>query len=630
MKSKWYILAGCLGALIVLLGLPTQKASAATSNSQIYWGANISADIYNLPYLPPWDPTAMQVFESHAGKKISILHWVRNWLSGGAYFPFNATLMENVRQHGALTLLDWVSVDDTTMSDSTKANLTLSKIIDGTHDGYIRQWATDAKNWGHPFFLRFDPEMNGSWELWSEMANGNSAGQFALAWRHVHDIFAQVGATNVTWVWCPNIEFDPQRVTPLEDLYPGDAYVDWTCMDGYNWGNKLDSSAKWQTFSEVFKPTYDHIMSIAPTKPMMIGETSSSEYGGSKAAWITDALTTQLPQDFPNIKALVWFNVNASNMDWVIETSPSAQAAFAAGMSSSYYATNNFANLAASPIPPIGGSLNSSPAPVQPSPTLVAPTSVPPTATPVPPTPTNTPTPVGALCVLEWNDLNGNGTRDGNPLEPLLSGAPISVYAQPANTLVGSWVTNGTSANCLNNLPAGQYLIVDPPPSGYTATTPMTFNVQVLANQSTGVAFGAWIVPTATPTRVPPTATPVPPTATSVPPTATPLPPTATPVAPTPTASLNNNVITFRIRVGTTALALPYDFGKASDLLRAINSQGGTVTDVQTWAGNRWKTYYPAPVPNGVRSEEFNIKGGQGYLVHATAASTWLAPASGK
>ena len=78
-----------------------------------------------------------------------------------------------------------------------------------------------------------------------------------------------------------------------------------------------------------------------------------------------------------------------------------------------------------------------------------------------------------------------------------------------------------------------------------------------------------------------------------------------------------------------TALALPYDFGKASDLLRAVNSQGGTVTDIRSWEGNRWKTYYPDPVPNGVKSEDFNIKGGRGYLLRATAASTWLAPADG-
>ncbi len=33
--------------------------------------------------------------------------------------------------------------------------------------------------------------------------NGDQPGEFVAAWRHVHDIFTSVGATNATWVWCP-------------------------------------------------------------------------------------------------------------------------------------------------------------------------------------------------------------------------------------------------------------------------------------------------------------------------------------------------------------------------------------------------------------------------------------------
>ena len=105
---------------------------------------------------------------------------------------------------------------------------------------YLRQYASEAKAWGHPFFLRFASEMNGSWVSWSERHSGNSAGQFVQAWRHVHDIFTSVGATNVTWVWCPNTE--NAYTTPLEDLYPGNAYVDWAGIDGYNFSTDLDGA----------------------------------------------------------------------------------------------------------------------------------------------------------------------------------------------------------------------------------------------------------------------------------------------------------------------------------------------------------------------------------------------------
>ena len=87
----------------------------------------------------------------------------------------------------------------------------------------------------------------------------------------------------------------------------------------------------------------------------MIGETASSEYGGAKAAWITDALTQQIPRHYRHVRALVWFNKNADGMDWIIESSPAAQAAFAAGIAAQLYATNDFSAIRGSPIRAMGG-----------------------------------------------------------------------------------------------------------------------------------------------------------------------------------------------------------------------------------------------------------------------------------
>ncbi len=335
----------------IALPTPTAVASPPAQGASIYWGAYILGNSVESPHAPPKDTGTIDQFEARTGKKMSILEWGLRWQKYGAYQNFDATLMETVRQRGMLSLFDWDSQDYTfTGHRYDQPALALGTIINGTHDAYIRQWATDAKNWGYPFFLRFDAEMNGDWEAWSELRNGNKPGQYVQAWRHIHDIFTQVGATNVSWVWCPNTE--KSTTIPLEQLYPGDAYVDWTCIDGYNWGEHPAHPYGWWKFYDIFKPTYDHILKIAPTKPMMIGETSSSEYGGSKAAWITDVLTVQLPKNFPNIKAFIWFNVNDYDVDWAIETSSAAQAAFAAGIASPYYAANDFATLRTSPIPP--------------------------------------------------------------------------------------------------------------------------------------------------------------------------------------------------------------------------------------------------------------------------------------
>jgi hypothetical protein len=327
------LLAACMGEH----SQPGQQLATATT--PIYWGAITDESI--------------DTFEAHAGKKVSIVQFGKGWWFQNNYVPFSASDFESIRQRGSIPMVDWRSWDYTVVPEYEQPRFSLSTIINGTHDAFIRSWAIGAKQWGHPFFLRFDAEQNGDWYPWSEIRNGNTSGQFVQAWKHVHDIFTQAGATNATWVWCPNIIY--HGAIPLAALYPGDRDVDWVAMDGYNYGTSPSRDVGWKSFYDLFKPTYDELQTLAPGKPVMIAETASTEDGGSKAAWITDALTVQLPTNFRNIKAFLWYNANDANTGLVIETSASAQAAFAAGIASAYYASNTFGTLRSSPIGPFGG-----------------------------------------------------------------------------------------------------------------------------------------------------------------------------------------------------------------------------------------------------------------------------------
>src|SRR4030095_5113623 len=92
----------------------------------------------------------------------------------------------------------------------------------------------------------------------------------------------------------------------------------------------------------------------ASTKPMMLAECASWEYNNDptiKANWIKDALQTQLPNNFPKIKAAVWFNWNDGNPSDTspIESSTAAKTAFATAISSSVYSASDFATLNTSP-----------------------------------------------------------------------------------------------------------------------------------------------------------------------------------------------------------------------------------------------------------------------------------------
>jgi hypothetical protein len=212
---------------------------------------------------------------------------------------------------------------------------TLVNITNGSSDALIRARANSIKSFGKPVFLRWGAEMNGNWFAWSGPSNGNNPAAYVAAWKHIHDIFASAGVTNVSWVWAPNANSKPggTDVTSWNNwrnYYPGDAYVDWVGIDGYNWG----SIYGWQSPSSIFNPVYSD---YANRKPVMIAETSSVESGGSKAGWIASLQTWM--SGHTDAAALVWFDTNTSTsgIDWRIDSSASSLAAYKKLALSSYF-----------------------------------------------------------------------------------------------------------------------------------------------------------------------------------------------------------------------------------------------------------------------------------------------------
>jgi beta-mannanase len=277
----------------------------------------------------PWGNTGntWDRFEQNAGKKVSIDHYGQpNPWTQTTFYSGTANIITN---RGAIPLMD--------MSSGTT---TLGTITSGTYDSQIQTWAAQVASWGKPMFLRWDWEMNGTWYGYGQQAASNPAA-FVAMWRHFHDVAVGQGATNISWVWCPNLEFSGS--TSLAALYPGDAYVDWTCTDGYNRG------AASTPFATLYGQTYQDLLLVAPSKPIMIGEVGAQEFAaGVKASWITDMLA-KLPANFPRIRAVVWFNwrisENGTSWSWPIESSNSSTSAFAGGISSSYYLAKNYSSL---------------------------------------------------------------------------------------------------------------------------------------------------------------------------------------------------------------------------------------------------------------------------------------------
>lgn len=345
--SRYKILFAALLSMLLLAGpsladakgppqVSVRPLTIRTQIPSVYYGVHVPGWLNNL--------SAVTAFERDVNKPASIILWYQGWGLNDGTQNFETTWMNNVSNHGSIPLISWEPWMYT--RGINQPDYSLANIIDGRFDSYITRWALASKAWGHSYFLRFAAEMNGNWYPWSEQVNGNQPGQYVQAFRHVHDIFTALNVTNVTWVWSPNVEYHGS--TPLNELYPGSSYVDWIGMDGYNWSTI--GGHQWQTFSQVFKQTYNDVLSMFPDKPLMVAETASAQMGGDKAAWISDAYGNQIPNLFPAIKAVIWFNENKET-DWRVESSPATQSAFAKAIASGIYSSNLFSNLNVKSIP---------------------------------------------------------------------------------------------------------------------------------------------------------------------------------------------------------------------------------------------------------------------------------------
>lgn len=202
-------------------------------------------------------------------------------------------------------------------------------IASGTYDAYVTKFAQEVKTLPFTIQITLAAEMNGWWSPWTINGEpGRTAQDFIAGWRRVHTIFQQVGATNVKWVWAPNVVQPSSPGTyPFAELYPGHAYVDYLGLDGYNFGSYFHPDG-WETFREVFEYSYNLLGNITTNKPILIMEVASNEHGGDKAAWIRD-MFVQLP-NFPRIRGFTWFNRNRET-DWRIASSPASKQAFKEG-----------------------------------------------------------------------------------------------------------------------------------------------------------------------------------------------------------------------------------------------------------------------------------------------------------
>lgn len=291
------------------------------SANKLMLGAYIRDDAYK--------PENITAFESDIDQDLAIINIFTSFDYDWHALRRQST---NIVAQGATPMITL----EPTLAARPDDNLLL-EIIAGDWDLYLAQWVTDFKTWikdrddPHArILLRFAHEFNGIWYPWS-----NDPESYIIAWRKLHAKFEAADANQyVEWVWSVN-NVDVDDYNDITLYYPGEDVVDWTSIDGYNWGANY-SFSQWNSFADIFEEKYDLLMLHYPQHPILITEIASAEPRDlpdptrgqdgddsdryeSKSRWIA-GMFQQLRTNFRGIKGIIWFNIN-KELSWSLNES---------------------------------------------------------------------------------------------------------------------------------------------------------------------------------------------------------------------------------------------------------------------------------------------------------------------
>lgn len=265
-------------------------------------------------FLGIWDRGLGQAFNREAtfGRKFDILGAMYPAPRGRCFntVPFSDGKPRRIRAHGAIPIVHY------------RLGFTLRQINAGRADRCLRRLGRGVRNFGHPVFLRLYHEFNGDW-----MPYSGCGSRFIRAWRRSVSVVRRQGGVNGVWVWNPS---EGYRNCAFRS-YPGNRWVDWVAVDGYNRA-KASSWCGFQRGWCELAETFRHTPRVAlhdvygPRKPFMIAETGSVEDASRprrKGNWHRNALES-IKRDFRYLKAFIYLDHKADGFDWRLNTSRSS------------------------------------------------------------------------------------------------------------------------------------------------------------------------------------------------------------------------------------------------------------------------------------------------------------------
>lgn len=250
----------------------------------------------------------VMAFNSLIGKDLAVVMYFTPW---SQFDPF---LLDEIQKkvpqnRRPVIMLTWEPCENSTGCDLgfRDGQGPLRAINSGRCDTYIRTYARALKSRPERFILRLAHEMNITDSGWWPGRWGQDASAYVAMFRRVRDIFRSEGVTNVEWMWSPNYASNPPDAwNDTHNYYPGDAYVDWIGLSGYNWYGWR--SRPWESFAQLYDAVLRD-MACRYARPVIISEIGSVDHdtdASAKAAWISQMYARLT--EYPFVRGIVWFN----------------------------------------------------------------------------------------------------------------------------------------------------------------------------------------------------------------------------------------------------------------------------------------------------------------------------------
>jgi hypothetical protein len=260
---------------------------------------------------------ALTNFEATQGRASDLLHFYH---SGTQLFPSASDIaFSHAEGKNQLLMENWKPELGHTWAQVAAGVPAVDTEIDN-EAAYINA------NYTNKFFLSVHHEPEN--EVIATPGSGYTAADYAAMYRHVVLRLKADGVTNAVFVmdymgyskWC--------EASWFTDLYPGNDVVDWIAYDPYstgagNFGTLADGKdgTKWAGF-------YNWATTAHPGMPLMLAEWGVTETSDPNAKANFFATMPTFEQNYPAIKALVYWN--SGGYPTRIDSSPQSLAAYQA------------------------------------------------------------------------------------------------------------------------------------------------------------------------------------------------------------------------------------------------------------------------------------------------------------